>query len=100
MSSEHVVPIKIYFSVFFALIALTTLTVVAANIDLGPFNAVVALTIAVVKGSLVLLFFMHLRYTPRLTWLVVSAAFVWLGILIVLTVGDNLTRGWLQLLSH
>ena len=69
----------------------------AAFFDLGVFNTPVALTIACTKALLVVLFFMHVRYGTRLTWVVVSAGFFWLGILIVLTMSDYLSRGWLGL---
>jgi cytochrome c oxidase subunit 4 len=94
--SEHVVSIRAYCGIFFVLMALTALTVGAAMIDLGRLNIVVAMTIAVIKATLVLLYFMHLRYSPRLTWLVVGVAFAWLGILIGLTMVDPLTRMWLR----
>ena len=97
--SEHVVPVRSYYAIFLALMVLTALTVFVATIDLGPLNVIAALTIAVVKATLVLLYFMHLRYSPRLTWLVVSVAFVWLAIMIGLTLSDQLTRTWLQILG-
>ena len=61
----------------------------------GAFNAVAALTIATFKATLVVLFFMHVRYSSRLTWAVVLGSVFWLGILLVLTIGDYLTRSWL-----
>jgi cytochrome c oxidase subunit 4 len=94
--SEHVVSVRAYFGIFFVLMALTAVTVGAAMLDLGRLNIVVAMTIAVIKATLVLLYFMHLRYSPRLTWLVVGVAFAWLGILIGLTMVDPLTRMWLR----
>jgi cytochrome c oxidase subunit 4 len=66
----------------------------AAYLDLGPFNTLVALGIAVIKATLVVLFFMHVKYSTRLTWAVVLGSIFWLGILIVMTAGDYLTRGW------
>ncbi|MEW6733368.1 MAG: cytochrome C oxidase subunit IV family protein [Acidobacteriota bacterium] len=93
----HIVPKKIYFSVFAALLVLTFVTVRVALVDLGRFNTVIALTIAVSKALLVILYFMHVRYSStRLIWVVIAAAFFWLGILIVLTLSDYLTRGWLS----
>ena len=67
-----------------------------AQFNLGPFNIVAALTIAVSKMLLVILFFMHVRYSTRLTWLFVAAGFIWLLIMIELTLGDYLTRGWVK----
>jgi cytochrome c oxidase subunit 4 len=88
----HIVPVRTYLTVFAALMVGTYLTVQAAFIDLGPFNAAVALAIAVVKAVTVVLFFMHVKYSTRLTWAVVAGGVFWLGILLVLTYGDYLTR--------
>lgn len=94
--SEHVVSKSLYYVIFGALIVLTILTVIVARIDLGGhLNDVVALTIAVAKALLVVLYFMHVRYSSRLTWVFVAAGFFWLAILVVLTLSDFLTRGWL-----
>jgi cytochrome c oxidase subunit 4 len=94
--SEHVVSKRLYYIIFGALIVLTILTVIAARIDLGGhLNDVVALTIAVTKALLVVLYFMHVRYSSRLTWVFVAAGFFWLVIMVVLTLSDYLTRGWL-----
>jgi cytochrome c oxidase subunit 4 len=90
--SEHIVSRTIYFGVFAALMVLTVLTYLVALKDLGRMNVVVALTIAVTKGVLVVLFFMHVRYSTRLTKIVVIAGFFWLAILIVLTFADYFTR--------
>ena len=86
---------KVYYAVFAALMTLTLLTVMVARIDLGPLNSIAALTIAVTKAALVVLFFMHVRHSTRLTKLVVSGGFMWLAILIGLTMSDFVTRGWL-----
>jgi cytochrome c oxidase subunit 4 len=93
--SVHVVPIRIYALILAVLLVLTMITVRVAFMDLGVLNDIAALTIAVVKMTLVILYFMHLRQSPRLTWLVVAAGFVWLGILIALTMNDYVSRGWL-----
>jgi cytochrome c oxidase subunit 4 len=93
--TEHVSSKKLYFAIFGALLALTYLTVAVSKIDLGRFNAIVALTIAVVKALLVVLFFMHVRHSTRLTKLVVVGGFMWLALLIGLTMTDILTRGWI-----
>ena len=92
--SEHIVSRKTYFTIFIALMILTGLTVWVATFDLGRMNAVVALTIAVVKGLLVVLYFMHVRYSSRLTMVFVAAGFVWLIIMVSLTLSDYLTRPW------
>jgi cytochrome c oxidase subunit IV len=94
--SEHIVHPRVYVVIFLALMAGTGLTVVAAFYDFpGPLNAVVALTIAVVKASLVVLYFMHVRYGTRLVWLVISSALFWLAIMFALTISDYWTRLWL-----
>ena len=92
--SGHVVSPKIYVLVFLTLIAFTALTTAVAFIDLGAFNTVIALAIAVCKMLFVILFFMHVRYSPNLTKIVIAAGFFWLLILISLTMGDYHTRGW------
>jgi len=94
--SEHVTSRKVYFAIFAALLALTFLTVEVAEIDLGRFNTIVALTIACTKALLVVLFFMHIRYSTRLTKLVVVGGFLWLALLIALTSVDVFTRAWIQ----
>ena len=91
----HVVPVGVYLAVFAALLALTAATTAAASHDLGPLNNVVALGIATLKATLVVLFFMHARYGTRLTPLVIAAGLFWLVILIALSLTDYLTRGWL-----
>jgi cytochrome c oxidase subunit 4 len=92
--SAHIVPKRTYLLIFAALIGLTALTTYAATVDLGPLNTVVALLIAVCKGSLVALFFMHLRWSSRLMHIVAVAALFWLAILLSLTLGDYRTRQW------
>jgi cytochrome c oxidase subunit 4 len=94
-AGTHVVPLPIYFAVFAALLVFTALTTSIAFVDLGRLNVFVALTIAVVKASLVMLYFMHLRYSSRLTAVFVAIAFFWLGVMIVLTMSDIVSRGWL-----
>lgn len=90
--SEHVTSPNAYLAVFFALMLLTTATVAAAFLHLGPFNDIVALTIAVTKACLVILYFMHVRHSSPLSKLVVVAGFLWLVFLIGLTLSDYLTR--------
>ena len=94
--STHVVPKKVYFAIFAILLALTFVTITVAFKDLGSLNIVVAITIAVIKATLVVLYFMHVRYSDRLTWIVVITGFAFLGILLVLTMTDYLARPWLQ----
>jgi cytochrome c oxidase subunit 4 len=90
----HVTPMWIYIAVFLALAAGTLLTWWVSTIDLGWMNTPIALLIATIKAVLVILFFMHVIHSTRLTWVVVIASFLWLGVLFVLTFADYLTRIW------
>jgi cytochrome c oxidase subunit 4 len=94
-ASSHVVPVRVYLLVFFSLLILTATTVGVAFVDLGVLNNVVALGIAALKATLVILFFMHVRYSTRLTALVLISGVLWLGIFVGLTLVDYATRGWL-----
>jgi cytochrome c oxidase subunit 4 len=94
--SGHVAPKSMYYGVFGALIVGTALTVLVAFYDLGALNNIVMLLIASVKALLVVLFFMHVRWSTRLTWVVAASGFVWLIILFGLTMTDYLTRGWVE----
>jgi cytochrome c oxidase subunit 4 len=91
----HVVPVKIYVGVFLTLLVMTAITTAVSGIDLGPWNTVVALGIAVFKATLVVLFFMHVKYSPPLTAIVIAGGIFWLLILLALTFSDFATRGWL-----
>src|SRR6478736_3629424 len=82
--SEHVIPKRTYYTIYGLLMLCTYLTVQIAYFDLGALNTVAALAIAVFKATLVVLFFMHVKYSTRLTWVVVIGAVFWLGILLVL----------------
>lgn len=90
-----IVPRQVYYRVFATLLALTLLTVGVAYLDLGPLNLVLALGIAICKALLVMLFFMHLRYSSHLTWVVAGAGVIWLAHLLIFTLSDYFTRGWL-----
>jgi cytochrome c oxidase subunit IV len=92
--SETIVPVRTYVAVYLTLLVLTGLTTGVAFVDLGLGSPIVALTIAVVKAAVVILFFMHLRSSTRLTWVVGGAAVFWLAILLTLTMSDYLTRSW------
>jgi cytochrome c oxidase subunit IV len=89
---NHILPTRVYYTIFGILMLCTYATVQIAFFDLGALNAVAALIIAVFKAVLVVLFFMHVRYSTRLTWVVVIGAVFWLVILLALTAGDYLTR--------
>ncbi|MEP7118160.1 MAG: cytochrome C oxidase subunit IV family protein [Acidobacteriota bacterium] len=93
MSSVHVSPIKLYISVFAALMVLSGITVAAAFVNLGSLNPVVALAIAVLKATLVILFFMHVKYSSRLTKITVVLSFFFVAILFAETFMDYATRG-------
>ena len=93
--SEHISSVKLYITIWVALMAGTILTVVAATIDLGAFNPIVALAIATTKAVLVVLFFMHVKYAhERLTKLVIVTAIFFFLILLALTMADYTTRLW------
>ena len=102
MAAEHIVPKRTYFAIWAALLILTGVTAYVSTLDLHlvlgtqdvSLNAAAALLIASLKASLVVLFFMHVKYSPRLTALVVFAGVFWLLILMVLTMADYLTRGF------
>jgi len=94
---EHIVSPKTYVGVFLALLALTATTTFVAFIDLGPWNTVVALAIAFTKATLVVLIFMHIRWSSRLSRVVIAGGLLWLAILFALTLSDFATRGWLPI---
>lgn len=93
--SEHISSLKMYIGIWLGLLAGTLLTVLAASVDLGRFNAVVALTIATIKATLVVLFFMHVKYAhEKMTKVVLVSAIFWLAILLALSMADYATRLW------
>src|SRR3954454_1910535 len=92
--ASHILPKRIYYTIFAILLLCTYLTVQIAFLDLGALNTIAALAIAVFKATLVVLFFMHAKYSSRLTWAVVIGSIFWFGILLTLTMGDYLTRPW------
>jgi cytochrome c oxidase subunit IV len=91
---HHQAPLTVYFAVFFTLMILTILTVWVSRIDLGTMNTAVAMAVAVAKATVVILWFMHVIHSPRMTWIVLISSFLWLGVLFVLTFSDYLTRYW------
>jgi len=93
--SHHIVPIRVYLAIFVALLVLTALTVWVAFVDLGRMNTIVALGIATFKATLVVLYFMHVKYSSSLTKLIVGASIFWFLILIAFTLSDYWTRGWI-----
>jgi cytochrome c oxidase subunit 4 len=93
LMSGHVAPKSLYITIFLALMVGTVLTVAVTYVHLGAFNLTVALAIAVTKAMLVILFFMHLKYSPKLIKVTFGAAFFFFMIMIVITLSDYLTRG-------
>ncbi len=93
-AQHHVVPLRIYYGIFAILMVLTGVTVGVAYVDLGRMNTVAALAIACFKALIVVLYFMHVKYSSRLIKLTVIAGIYWMGIIFVLTLGDYLTRAW------
>jgi cytochrome c oxidase subunit 4 len=91
---HHITPLWVYLAVFAALVVGTIVTYLASTVDLGWANTPIALVIATIKAVLVILYFMHVIYSPRLTWVVVIGSFIWLAVLFVLTFADYLTRFW------
>jgi len=97
---QHVIPIGVYVSIWAILMFLTGLTVFVSFIELHDWNIVLALTIATIKGTLVVLFFMHLFYSSKLTKVTVIAALFFLFLLLSLSMTDYLTRDWLTNQLH
>ena len=96
--SEHIVPVKVYITIFMVLLVGTALTVVAAFVDFPwRLNTIVALTIATIKATFVVLYFMHVRYSSRLIWVIMAAALFWMAILFAFTFSDYLTRDWISI---
>ena len=91
----HIVPKKVYYLIFLTLMVMTAITTGVAFVDLGRFNIVVAMAIAIFKASLVVLFFMHVHYSTKLTKMIVAAGVFWLAIMLLMTMSDLLTRGWM-----
>jgi cytochrome c oxidase subunit IV len=91
--SEHIISSKLYYAIWITLLVLTVVTALVARVDLGPFNTIVALVIATFKAVLVVLFFMHVKYTSeKLTKTVIVAAIFWLLLLLALSMADYTTR--------
>jgi cytochrome c oxidase subunit IV len=97
--AHHIVPLSVYYRVFAALMVLLVITLFAAYFDLayiwGPLNIVIAMTIAVVKAVLIVLYFMHVRYSSKITWFFAGASVIWLIILFTFALCDYFSRGWM-----
>jgi len=95
MSEHHVVPVKTYLAIFGALMVGTALTVIVARFNFGTLNILIALTVACIKATLVILFFMHVAYSSKLTKVVIGAGLFWFMILILMTITDyRVRRDW------
>jgi len=92
---DHIVSPKIYVTIWLILLAFTGITVAAAYQNFGIFNPIIALTIACTKATLVILFFMHVKYSPKMIALVIGCGLFFLSILMVLTCTDYLSRAWI-----
>lgn len=99
---HHVVSIKAYLAVFFALMVLTALTVWVAFMDFGHglLNDLVAMSIATAKALLVLVIFMHLKYSARFLWLIAGSSVIWMIVMIGLTLADYRSREWIESKLH
>jgi cytochrome c oxidase subunit IV len=93
--SAHLLPLRVYIGIFAALIVLTGTTVWVATIDLGEWNVIVALSIACLKALLVILYFMHVRYSSKLTWVLIGAGIFWFLIMVGFTMADYQSRSWI-----
>jgi cytochrome c oxidase subunit 4 len=95
-NEHHIVPLGLYAGIGITLLVMTGVTYWVATLDLGPFNTIVALTIASFKATLVVLIFMHVKYTSeKLTKAVIISAIFFLGLLLTLSLADFGTRAWL-----
>jgi cytochrome c oxidase subunit IV len=93
--SGHVSPKSLYYAIFAALMVFTGITVGVAFINLGRLNFPVAISIAIFKATLVILFFMHAKYSSRLTKLIIATGFFFLLVMFTLTLTDYISRGWM-----
>ena len=92
-AQRHILPLNLYLAVGSGLLVLTVITVIAAQMDFGQMNLLIAMGIAVVKATLVAMFFMHLKYDNRIYMLVFSGSLLFLGVFIIFTMFDTLRRG-------
>ena len=92
--SGHIAPVRSYVLIFTMLMVFTAITVAAAFLNLGPLNFPVAISIAIVKATLVILFFMHVKYSSQLTKLIIGSGLFFLLVMFSLTMTDYLSRGW------
>jgi cytochrome c oxidase subunit 4 len=95
--THHIISVPTYLVIYIALMLFLLATVGASFLPLGRAHLPVAMTIAMIKAVLIVLFFMHVYYSSRLTWVVSMASFLWLGLLLAFLVADYFSRGWLDI---
>jgi len=95
-NEQHIVSPKVYFIIFLSLLLGTLLTIGASYLEMGPWNPVVAIAIAVVKATLVVLFFMHIKYSSKLMKLTVGAGLFTFMVLVGMSLADYISRAWGQ----
>ncbi len=93
--SQHIVPVRVYVTIFAALMVLTALTVYVATLEHGALSTPIALAIAITKAMLVILYFMHVRYSSGLTQISIATGVLFLLVMIAITMADIVSRGWL-----
>lgn len=95
--THHIISVRTYLIIYFALMVLLVLTAAASFLPPGAPHLPIAMTIAVIKAVLIVLFFMHVYYSSRLTWVVSVASFLWLALLLAFVLADYFSRGWLAI---
>ena len=98
--THHIASKGLYYTIFLALMVLTALTVGVTYVDLGQANLLVAMGIAVLKATLVVLYFMHVRWSPKLVQVTFVTSFLFFGILVAFTLGDYFSRGQLGVVGR
>lgn len=98
--TRHIIPLGVYFRVFALLMVLLALTCLAASFNLGALNPIIAVGIAVAKAALIVLYFMHVRYSSLLVKIMAGTGFAWLMILFFYGLTDYFSRGWLPGVAH
>jgi cytochrome c oxidase subunit 4 len=95
--SQHIIAVRTYVTIFIALLVLLLAAIGIAYLDLRWANFPLTMAIATCKSLLIILYFMHARFSSRLTWIIAGAGFFWLAIMMTLTLADYLSRGWLDI---
>ncbi|MDG3008181.1 cytochrome C oxidase subunit IV family protein [Paludisphaera mucosa] len=97
--AHHVIEVRTYVLIYIALMLFLAATVAASFMPLGAFHLPVAMTIALIKAVLIVLFFMHVYYSAPLTWITAVGSLLWVGLLLAFLLSDYLARGWLHILG-